>query len=414
MIRPWLVRRAFRRQVDNLRRRMAGERVRPVPLSGMTLDADDVRIARAALRRRDDWFDPAPVRAFESEFARWNGSRHAFAFLGGRVALSACVHALDLGPGDEVVLPGYTCVVVPNALKYAGVTPVYCDIELDTYGPDLASVEAAITPRTRAILLHHLFGLVCRDYAALLELGRRRGLAIIEDCAHATGAEFRGAKVGTAATVAFYSSEQTKVFSTIQGGVAVTNDPALAARMAEFQARSPDAAPARLDALLRQVIIQHYSHKHPQGWLLGEVMEVVHGAPELISTSAEEVGGQRPADYGCRMPAPVARLASNQLGKIDRYNARRRETALHWDAWCTSRGMAAARVMPESKPVYLRYPVMLDPALKADVSWARREPGVELGLWFRGSLHPVEGALPGLPNAAVAVASCANLPSLLN
>lgn len=412
MIKPWLVRRAARHQATNLRKLVAGEPVRVAPLGGMTLDRDDVEIARAALRDPERWFDVAPVASYQQGFARWNGSRHAFAFMGGRVALSACLHALALGPGDEVILPGYTCVVVPNALKFAGVTPVYCDIELETYGPDTACVEAAITPRTRAILLHHLYGLVCRDYDEILELARSRGLAVIEDCAHATGAEYRGGRVGNAGTVAFYSSEQTKIFSTIQGGVAVTNDDALAVRMLEYWRACPDPTPQRIESLLRNLIIQYYSYKHPQGWWLGDVMEILHGAPELISTTPDEVRGLRPAEYGCRMASPFALLGSNQVRKLDSYNAKRRETARHWDDWCLEHGYQPARVIQGSTPVYVRYPVMVEPARKRDVAWGRRELGVDIGVWFRGSIHPLDGALPGLPNAATAVESCINLPCL--
>ena len=77
-------------------------------------------------------------------FAKWNGSKYAFAFMGGRVALSSCIYALDLQPGDEVILPGYTCVVVPNAFQFADIKTKFCDIELDTYGLDASLIEEKI------------------------------------------------------------------------------------------------------------------------------------------------------------------------------------------------------------------------------------------------------------------------------
>lgn len=153
---------------------------------------------------------------------------------GGRVALSACIYALDLQPDGEVILPGYTCVVVPNAFSYAGVKTVYSDIELDTYGLDVSQIENKITNKTKAILIQHLYGLVCRDYEAIIDLATHHGLKVIEDCAHCTGAEYKGKKVGNLGDVAFYSSEQSKVFNTIQGGVAVTNNDLLAQRLRVF------------------------------------------------------------------------------------------------------------------------------------------------------------------------------------
>src|SRR6516162_2464346 len=149
----------------------------------MTLGSDDLDIARYWLAHRDAWNDITVVRTYEREFAKWNGSRFAFAFQAGRKALSACIFALELQPGDEVIIPAFTCVLVPNAFRFAKITPIFCDIELESYGPDVHSIERVITPRTKAILVQHLFGLVCRDYEAILYLSKRANLKIIEDAA---------------------------------------------------------------------------------------------------------------------------------------------------------------------------------------------------------------------------------------
>ena len=109
-------------------------------LGSMTLDWDDVQIARHWLKNRSEWEEKKIVNDYETEFARWNGSKYAFAFMGGRVALSACIYALDLQPEDEVIIPGYTCVVVPNAFHFAGIKTIYSDIELDTYGLDVEQI----------------------------------------------------------------------------------------------------------------------------------------------------------------------------------------------------------------------------------------------------------------------------------
>src|SRR6185369_10783753 len=197
------------------------------PLTGQTLDLDDLELARNWLKLPAGWDALAPVTKFEQAFATWNGSREAVAFGAGRKALSACIHALGLQAGDEVIVPGYTCIVVQNAFDFAGITTVHCDIELETFGPDYQSVRRLITSRTKALLIHHLYGLVCRDFESLLTLARERGLKVIEDCAHATGAQFQGRHVGNFGDVGFYSTEWSKVLCTITGGVAVTNDAAL-------------------------------------------------------------------------------------------------------------------------------------------------------------------------------------------
>jgi dTDP-4-amino-4,6-dideoxygalactose transaminase len=414
LIKPWLVKRAARHQLRNLAKVIQREPVLLEPLSGMTLDMDDVVLARELLGDRDRWFDDDIVARYETEFARWNGSLAAFAFMGGRVALSACIEALELAPGDEVILPAYTCVVVPNALIYAGVKPVYCDIELDTFGLSAEGLEPLLTSRTRAVLLHHLYGLVCRDYDRISCFARRHGLAVIEDCAHATGAMFHNSRVGNRSDFAFYSSEQSKVFNTIQGGVAVTNDRRLATRLADIRARAPLPSTDFVERICRSTILQYYRAKAPQRWWRGDVAAVFHGDAELVSTSDEELRGERPTGYGARMPGAIAELALNQLRKIDRYNEQRRDTARHWDRWCDDNAYRKPTVVESSVPVFLRYPVLVEADKKADLSWARSSLGIEPGEWFLGSLHPLRGVVGGCPRAAEAVARCVNFPCLLH
>lgn len=397
----------------NLTTVLAGRPLAMPSLGSMTLDKDDVRIARAWLKQRSRWTDLEETNSFAAEFARWNGSRYAFAFLGGRVALSACIEALGLSPGDEVIVPGYTCVVVPNAFKYAGVKVVYADIELDTYGLDAARAEEKITPRTRAILLQHLYGLVCRDYDAILDLARRRHLRVIEDCAHATGAEYRGRKVGNLGDVAFYSCEQSKVLNTVMGGLAVTNDDALGARLKSFFDRAPLPDEDSVDRQLNTLLLNYYRFKHPRRWVLAELAQRRYGAKEVISTTEEEERGIKPARYGQKMPAPVAAVGRNQLRKIDAYNALRRQTALRWDRWCEQTGLRAPLVVEGSVPVFLRYPVIVSPEKKRDLRWAEESLGVSPGVWFESNIHPVPGRIADCPNADAAVAGCINLPCLI-
>jgi len=414
MTGPRLLLTLARRQLGNLARLCRGLPVTTPSLGSMTLEKDDVQLARSLLRNPSGWFQEEPVRRYEAEFARWNGSRHAFAFMGGRVALSACIHALGLRAGDEVILPGYTCVVVPNAFDFAGVKPVYADIELQTYGLDVARLKEKITPKTRAILLHHLYGLVCRDYQRILEIARDSGLKIIEDCAHATGAEFQGKKVGNHGDLGFYSSEQSKVWNTIQGGMVVTSDDAVAERIREFQDEAAYPEADRIDRLLHNVLLNHYQFKHPQRWWLGDVAEFLYGAKRLISTTEEEMAGCRPEYYGQKMPAAVAAIGMNQLRKIDRFNMLRRENARKWDRWCEENGYQKPLVIDGSKPVFLRYPVLVEEEKKADLSWAVRSLRVIPGVWFLTHIHPAErGTVTGCPNADKAVKQCINLPCLL-
>ncbi len=392
-------------------RRIRGLPGRPPVFGGATLGPKEAQEAHRLLGQPESWADPAPLRAFEAEFAAWTGARHAYTFLGGRVALGAALEALGLRPGDEVLMPGYTCIVVPNAIRFAGCRPVFADIETETYGMDLQTARQKAGPRTRAVLVHHLYGLVARDYAETVEWARDRGLAVIEDCAQSSGARLDGRPVGSRADVAFHSLELSKVLTTVMGGVATTDDAALAEQIAEAQRQAPEADSATVARLLRNVVL-HEAKAHGPPWRRRQAADA-HGAQAWVSTTAEETRGEKPTGYGRRLPAALARIGLLQLGRVDRLNAERRRRAGRWDAWAAAReGFKRPAVVAGSVPVFLRYPLLVPPERKADLAWARRQLGVQPGVWFKGEHHPVRADLPDCPNARRAVEGCINLPTL--
>lgn len=389
--------------VRRLARRARGLPARARPFEGATLGGAEGRIAREALAAPASWRDPEPVRRFEEAFAHWSGASSATSFMGARNALVATLRALGIGKGVDVLVPAYTCVVVPNAVAAAGARPVYADIELDTYGLDVDAVRAVATPRTKAVLLHHLYGLVARDYAAVADLARDRGWAVVEDCAQASGARWNGRPVGALGDVAIHSTEKTKVLTTVFGGLATTSDDRLAARLRAIQAEQAwphDGDVRRLlgtvGLLLDQAGGGAPARRHPDNW---------------VSTVPAELDGRPSPMLGTRMSAPQALLGLSQLRSIDRLNTERRRRARRWDRWAAAEGYGRPRVVAGSVPVFLRYPVLAAPKDKADLSWGAAL-GVKPGVWFVGQRHPVPGTLPGAPNGAEAVRRCVNLPTL--
>lgn len=174
------------------------------------------------------------IEAFENEFAKFTDVRHATAVSNGTVALHLALVALGIGPGDEVIVPTLTYIAPVNAIAYTGATPVFVDSLSDTWQMDPADVLRKISPRTRALLLVHLYGHPC-DTDALSEIARARGLFLIEDCAEAFGSIYKGKHVGTAGDIATYSFFGNKTISTGEGGMVVTNDETLHDRSVHFK-----------------------------------------------------------------------------------------------------------------------------------------------------------------------------------
>ncbi len=170
------------------------------------------------------------VERFEHEFAARVGRRHAVAVCNGSMALDAAVVALGLGPGDEVILPSFTIISCAAAIVRAGAVPVLVDSDPVTWNMVPEQVAARIGPRTKAIMVVHLYGLPC-DMAPLLALADRHGLAVIEDAAEMHGQAWRGRPCGSFGTVATFSFYPNKHVTTGEGGMLVCDDDALANKL---------------------------------------------------------------------------------------------------------------------------------------------------------------------------------------
>jgi len=166
------------------------------------------------------------IDEFETGFARYCGTEFALTVSNGTTGLHLALEALGIGPGDEVIIPDLTFVATANAVAYTGATPVLADVDPDTLCLDPASVEALLSPRTRAIMPVHLYGHPA-EMDALNEIADAHGLAVIEDAAEAHGAEYRGRRVGNLGRCAVFSFYGNKVITTGEGGMLTTNDPEL-------------------------------------------------------------------------------------------------------------------------------------------------------------------------------------------
>jgi len=169
----------------------------------------------------------------EREFAEFVGTDHAVAVNTGTAALHLALVALGIGKGDEVIVPEFTMAACAFAVLYTGATPVYVDCAGDL-NVDPSLVEAAVTPRTRAIMPVHVYGRPC-DMVAIGDVAKRHGLHVVEDASEAHGATVGGMKVGAIGTVGCFSLYRNKIVHAEEGGIVTTNDAALAARMRDLK-----------------------------------------------------------------------------------------------------------------------------------------------------------------------------------
>ncbi len=214
-----------------------GEPVRKEPYPQWPVfDERDIEAVTAVLRsgRWGGYPYPGPQTAsFCEEFAAMQGGGYAVAMANGTVTMEVALRAADIGWGDEVIVPAYTFQATAAAPMAAGAIPVIVDVDPETYCIDPAAIEAAITPRTKAIIAVHL-GAQMADMDAIMAIAERHNLIVIEDCAHAHGATWRGRGAGTIGHFGSFSLQSSKILTTGEGGVLLCCTPDLAARAASI------------------------------------------------------------------------------------------------------------------------------------------------------------------------------------
>jgi dTDP-4-amino-4,6-dideoxygalactose transaminase len=217
-------------------------------------EAEAVR--RVILSNRVNYWTGTEGREFEREFAAWCGSRHAVALANGTVALDLALHALGIDPGSEVIVTPRTFIASVSCVVNAGATPVFADVDPCSGNITAATIEPVITPRTKAVICVHLGGWPC-DMDPIMALAGRHGLKVIEDCAQAHGARYKGRSVGTIGHVGAWSFCQDKIMTTGgEGGMVTTDDESLWRSMWAFKDHGKSYAAV-------------YEREHPPGfrWL---------------------------------------------------------------------------------------------------------------------------------------------------
>ncbi len=277
------------------------------------------------------------VRAFEERFAAWCGVEHAIATSSGTSALHVALLAHGIGLGDEVITPAFSFIASANCALFVGARPVFVDIEPEYFTIHPAQVADRITPRTRAIVVVHLFGQPC-DMDAITALAREHNLVLIEDACQAHGARFKGQPVGTFGTGCF-SFYPTKNMTTAEGGMITTNNPEIAER-------------ARM---IRD-----------------------HGARERY---VHEMLG-----YNLRMNELQAAIGLAQLPKLERWNAQRQANAAYLTEQLAGLdGVITPRVRPGATHVFHQYTVRIQDRDRVAQRLTRR--GIGVGVYYPTPIH---------------------------
>jgi len=273
--------------------------------------------------------DNDQIRLLEEKFAELIGVKHSMAVSSGRISLEAILKALDFPKEGQVILPAYTYHSVPDAIRNMGLIPVFVDIDPQDNNLDVHDVENKFTDKTVAVLATHIFGHPC-DLEKLVALCDKKGVPLLEDCAHTLGGKFKSKNVGSFGKAAFFSFGATKTFNTYGGGMITCDDDQLASRIKEIldSHKKPDK-----NGLIKTMVsfsALHFLTKrwpftlllYPGLWLIDLLnFDLIKLYSGTFKKTAESISV--PARYSNLQAA----LAISQLSRFEKDNARRRENA---------------------------------------------------------------------------------------
>lgn len=308
----------------------------------------------------------------------------------GRVALYAILEAMEIGEGDEVILPAFTCVVVPNAILYRGAIPIYVDIEKETLNASYESIVASVSENTKAIICQNTFGL-SSDLDRIADFAQKKGIYTIEDCTHGFGGTFHGEPNGSFCDAAFYSTQWNKPFSTGIGGVGWVRNDDVQKRLNVSSYADPSWKSRTSLSLLLFV-----RKNMLRGWNYWPAVKLYRWLSKnnlvLGSSSGSEISDvQKPNGYELRSSQVQYKAGVKALEGLEAVLKRRKQNAMLLTRALADLGKYHVSEELHADHAFLKYPILVKD--KSKIESLAVQNRLELGDWFNSQLHPVQSDL---------------------
>ncbi len=327
-------------------------------------EKDDIQLAWKLKFQPWRWKKGKAIEELEEEFKKYLGVKYAISFNSGRAGLIAILEAIKIESGNEVLLQAFTCNSAVNPILNQGTKPVFVDID-DALNLDPDDLKKKITLKSKAVMIQHTFGWPAQ-IEEILKIAKENNLYLIEDCAHALGAKYKGKFCGTFGDVAFFSFGRDKIISSVFGGMVVTNNEKMGERIKEF--RDKLDYPSNfwiLQQLLHPILINYLIL--PAYGLANNLGRIFLGLLQKLSILSKAVykkekRGEIPKYFPKRLPNALATLALNQFKKLERFNEHRRQIASFYERELKNTGfnLLLAKNQGDRVPTFMRYPILVN------------------------------------------------------
>lgn len=340
-----------------------------------------------------------------------------FLYWKGRVALYAVLKAMGISENDEVVLPGFTCVVVPNAIKYLKAKPVYVDIDKDSLNVPLENIKKAITTKTKVIICQNTFGL-SSNIEEIVKIANENNIMTIEDCTHGFGGLYNEKSNGSYCDAAFYSTQWNKPFSTGIGGFALINNSIL---LKEINENNKELIKPKFTAVLNLrllLLAKKYVLNSHTYWFLRKVYRILSKLNIVVgSSSGEELEDViMPENYFQNMSKVQINEGLKNIKEINRLIELRKKNAVLYTELLLKHNRYHVSMQLHENHSFLKYPVLVkDRDVFMEI--AEKEK-IEIGDWFCSPIHPIKNNfekwdvdVEKIPNAVFCSRKIINFPT---
>ena len=306
-------------------------------------------------------------------------SNHIYTFASGRMGFYSILKTIDIQENDEIIIPSYTCIVVPNAILYTGAKAIYCDISENDYNIDVSKIEKLITPKTKVLYAQHTFGQMC-DIEKIIKIAKKYNLLVIEDTALAIGAKLGGKYAGTIGDFGYYSTDRSKVINTGLGGIVSVNNAAYVDEFEKLYLQIPFLDTSMTKKIAKTFILNLIT-LNPYVYWIGKFINAVLSKLNVLAYFLDEQFIDKKEITAYPYPAKLsnifAQIGISQISNLDNNLANRNKIIKYYNGILN---IYSEKYLENESNLFLRYSFLI----KNRDYWEKRFSNkIDLSIWFK-------------------------------